>query len=371
MGGGEKYLLLAARALKDAHPDHVVELVSPVPLDSGWYERMLSLDLGGLATRSTMRRVTPFHRWANRLGQVRGIRNRVLSRQAGRATAEYDLFVAMAYVIPVRSQSRRGAVLCQFPYPLSAPDELAGFQVVVAQSEYVRGFVNRIWGRDAQVVHPPIDVPEAEPDWAGKERMVVSVGRFFAGGHTKRQEAMVDAFRALCDTGLEGWRLHLAGGVHRDAAHRGYFESVAARAEGYPVVLHPDAPYQTVQDLYRRGSIYWHAAGYGADASSDPAALEHFGMTTVEAMAHGAVPVVFAGGGSAEVVRAGEQGFLWRDPGELARQTLELIGDPAMRLRVGTAARARSRDFARPIFSRRIVEVLEPLLEPAPDSRSK
>jgi glycosyltransferase involved in cell wall biosynthesis len=362
VGGGEKYLLLAARAVKDAHPEHTVELLSPVPVDRERYETMLNLDLTGLRLSAGVRRVTPLHRWANRLRPLRGLRNRVVARQARRATAGYDLVLAMAYVIPVRSQAPRGVVLCQFPYPISSPAELVDFQLVVAQSEYVRLWVSRLWQREALVVNPPVDVPEAEPEWSAKERLVVSVGRFFAGGHTKRQDVLVEAFRRLCDDGLAGWELHLAGSVHRDAQHAGYYERVADRARGYPIVLHPDAPYAVVQDLYRRASVYWHAAGYGADQEHAPDALEHFGMTTAEAMAHGAVPVVFGAAGPAEVVRDGEDGYLWDDLDGLCRRSLELVGDARLRQSLGMAARRRSLEYARPLFMRRIVEALGPFL---------
>jgi glycosyltransferase involved in cell wall biosynthesis len=80
-------------------------------------------------------------------------------------------------------------------------------------------------------------------------------------------------------------------------------------------------------------------------------------------MAHGAVPVVFGAGGPAEVVADGRQGYLWREPGELAARTLELVADEELRLRLGAAARARSQDFARPRFTEKITALLEPLLE--------
>ena len=59
---------------------------------------------------------------------------------------------------------------------------------------------------------------------------------------------LVEAFRRLCDGGLEGWELHLAGSVHRsrpEDVH--YVERVRALAAGYPVVIHEDAPLETVR----------------------------------------------------------------------------------------------------------------------------
>src|SRR5205823_93837 len=87
------------------------------------------------------------------------------------------------------------------------------FQRVICQSEYVRGWVRRYWNVDAAVVNPPIDRPGEEPDLAGKDRLILSVGRFFSGGHSKRHDLLVDSFRTLCDGGLTGWPLARPGGA--------------------------------------------------------------------------------------------------------------------------------------------------------------
>jgi glycosyltransferase involved in cell wall biosynthesis len=357
-GGGEKYLALTASALHAAFPAHALDLIGPVPADPTRYERMLNVDLSGIGLRATNRRVTPVHRALNRAGILRPLRNRVVGGQGGRVSLGYELFVHMAYAIPVRCHAPHGVVLCQFPYPLRSAADLDGYGLVVCQSQYVRRWIGRLWDRDAIVVSPPVDVPAAEPRWSSKERLVLSVGRFIGEGHAKRQDLMVHAFRRLVAAGLEGWELHLAGAVHRDAVHAGYFERVQALARGLPVHLYPDASYSEVQDLYGRASIYWHAAGYGVDDGTDPAGMEHFGMTTAEAMAHGAVPVVFAGGGQVEVVDDGDDGFWWREMEELQERTLQLASDSALRRRLGERARAASRRFSRERFAAAIVAAL-------------
>jgi glycosyltransferase involved in cell wall biosynthesis len=287
----------------------------------------------------------------------------VLGRQASRLTGAYDLFVGMAYAIPVSCSAPRGVVLCQFPYELRSREQLAGYQLVVVQSEYVRTWVRRRWERDAVVVYPPIDAPAAEPDWQGKRRIILSVGRFIASGHNKRQDLMVESFRRLLAQGLEGWELHLVGSVHRDAMHAGYFERVQQPAHGLPVRLHPDASYLEVQDLYRRAAIYWHAAGFGVDPERNPEDLEHFGMTTAEAMAHGVVPVAIWRGGQPEVVRAGHDGYLWLEPQELEARTLELISQPGLRRRFGEAARDTARRFSTERFRASITQTLSPIVK--------
>ncbi|MBO0730773.1 MAG: glycosyltransferase, partial [Acidimicrobiaceae bacterium] len=237
------------------------------------------------------------------------------------------------------------------------------FDLVVCQSEYVRQWVARRWNRDAPVVNPPIDVPDEDPDWARKEQTILGVGRFFTTGHNKRQDVMVRVFRELCDDGLTGWTLQLAGGLQRDHPEDvAYLERVTELAKGYPVDVHTDVSGAGLRDIYERASIFWHAAGFGVDAESRPEDLEHFGMTTAEAMGYGAVPVAIGRGGQVEVVEPGISGFLWDDLTQLKAQTLRLVGSPSLRRTMGLAARERSRRFSRSAFRQNLVAALSPVL---------
>jgi glycosyltransferase involved in cell wall biosynthesis len=390
IGGGEKYLGVTAEALRDAFPNASIEIMSPVPADPQRYEAMLGLDLRGITFRSTNAKPSRLKRALASVPKLRLYRDLFVSAQAVRATADYDLLISMVYVLPAFNRARRGVILCQFPYERSVSLRRSGlmslahrlyalpyqgirrrlfgaevddFELVICQSEYVRRWIRELWDRDSEVVNPPIDVPPEEPAWAAKQRMIVSVGRFFAGGHSKRHDLMVQAFREICDEGHSDWELHLAGSVHRDrAADLDCFEHVLRLAQGYPVHIHADATLETIEDLYRSGSIYWHAAGYGANAERAPAALEHFGMTTAEAMGHGAVPIAIGRGGQVEVVHDGLDGFLWKSIEELKARTLELMGDPTLRLHMGLRAHRAVSRFSRGEFKRRMAASVEPII---------
>ena len=93
--------------------------------------------------------------------------------------------------------------------------------------------------------------------------------------------------------------------------------------------------------LYAESSIYWHAGGYGEDDALEPHRLEHFGITTVEAMAAKCVPVVIGKGGQRELIRHGEDGFLWYTTADLLGYTRMLIEQVDLCQRIGEAASRR------------------------------
>jgi len=235
---------------------------------------------------------------------------------------------------------------------------------IVANSRFTRHWIRRWWGRDADVLYPPI----TERPALAKRPIVLSVGRFFAAerGHSKKQLEMVETWRRIvADASLgpivehEGWVLHLVGGC--SPHDRPYLDAVRAAAAGLPVELHVDAPGATLDRLYREASIYWHAAGLDEDEQVHPERMEHFGITTVEAMSAGAVPLAFAAAGPLEAFRDGVEGFHFRTTDELLTHTAGLLHDPARRAALAAAAVERAAAFGQHAFRadvRRVVDSL-------------
>jgi glycosyltransferase involved in cell wall biosynthesis len=105
-------------------------------------------------------------------------------------------------------------------------------------------------------------------------------------------------------------------------------------------------------------SIYWHGAGYREDRAAHPHRFEHFGISVVEAMSTGAVPVVYGAAGPAEVVRDGVDGRHWHRPEELVGMTAALIADPEELARSSRSASTRARDFDVAVFAERLRALL-------------
>jgi len=235
--------------------------------------------------------------------------------------------------------------------PAVSMDWLDSYDVVLANSGFTRHWVKELWRRDSVVLHPPVSLRAP----GRKQRSILSVGRFIPTGlgHSKKQLELVRAFRRLVDGGVADWTLHLVGGLA--GTGREYFEAVQTEAAGYPVVLHPDASGAELAELYASASLYWHAAGLGEE---DPERLEHFGISTVEAMSAGAVPVVLGRGGLVETVRDGVDGYLFADLDELVRRTADLLADDGLRSRLSATAQRRAQDFSLPAFDERLQALL-------------
>lgn len=92
---------------------------------------------------------------------------------------------------------------------------------------------------------------------------------------------------------------------------------------------------------------------------------EPFGLATLEGMARGRPVVATAAGGSPEIIRDGVDGLLVPpdDPEALARSLDRLLADPALRRRLGEAARRRvAADFSLAAMLDRVEAVYERVL---------
>ncbi len=248
----------------------------------------------------------------------------------------------------------------RLPWLLRNPADrsfLADYPLVLANSEYTRGWIDRYWHTDSEVLFPPVKTSALQPV-TERTKTILSIGRFFAPGHghSKRQLELVQFFGELVRRGqLPGWKLHVIGGL--ESSQQSYFRSVQAAAAGLPVTLSPNAPRSLVNSELASASIFWSATGYGQDEQRTPWTMEHFGITTAEAMAGGCVPVVIDKAGQREIVRDGVDGFRWATVKELHAKTLLVAEDEALRRRLSAAAISRAESYSERAFAARWTEI--------------
>ena len=197
---------------------------------------------------------------------------------------------------------------------------------IIAISEYSRSWIKKLWKKDSKILFPPVDTSSFKA--AKKEKIILSVGRFFPEHHNKKQLEMAGAFMEMAGRHPEitgDYTLYLVGGVSQRASHLEYVEKIKAATRGHNVKVITNIEWDRLVDLFSKAHIFWHASGMGEDEEDHPERFEHFGITTVEAMAAGAVPVVINKGGQKEIINDGHNGFFFDSWQELENITLKIM----------------------------------------------
>lgn len=226
------------------------------------------------------------------------------------------------------------------------------WDLIIYNSKFTRNASLKNWPIKSEVIYPPVDIGKIKP--LKKKKYILSVGRFFGYLEEKKHQDLIKAFGKLwTNEKIKDWSLHLVGSAGE--GDKNYLEKLRKLAKGLPIKFYPNLSYDNLIRLYGESSIYWHAAGFN---EKDPIKMEHFGISTVEAMAGGCVPVVIGNGGQIEIVKHSKSGFLWEDVENLIKFTFKLICDDNIRNQMAKQARKRSENFSKQKFKERIIQTI-------------
>jgi glycosyltransferase involved in cell wall biosynthesis len=242
---------------------------------------------------------------------------------------QYDLYrqreqiggAASGLLRPLLAQLRR--------WDLAAAQRVDHF---IAISSEVRRRIRSIYGRESEVIFPPVDVDYFTPDPAqpvGDYYLVVS--RLIP---YKRIDLAVEAFGRLPQEKL------LVVGSGRD------MDALKAQA-GSNVYFLGRQPRERVRELLR-----------GCRAFLFPG-LEDFGIAPVEAMSCGRPVIAFGGGGSLDTVIPGQTGTLFGE--ESVDRLVEILATFDWRAYDPAVCRAQAKCFGAENFRRQIAEYLNRL----------
>lgn len=234
---------------------------------------------------------------------------------------------------------------------------------IFCNSKFTKSFIDKTFKMDSKVLYPPITIKKKN---VKKENIVLHVGRFRVKGVTvsgvpvgdyKKQGVMIRTFKNMVDSGLRNWKFVLS--VSIKDKDRDEFEILVKEAEGYPIEFKINKTNNELWDYYSKAKIYWHASGFGEDLNNYPEYAEHFGISTVEAMGAGAVPVVINAGGQREIVQNNVNGFLWNTTNDLIQYTNELVENNNLWQKMSKEAINRSKYFAGDRFCKELYEIIK------------
>lgn len=214
----------------------------------------------------------------------------------------------------------------------------------VCNSFYTKQVIDKTYGINSQAIYPPVDLEYFQPQT--KTNSIVSIARFSTLLHAKRQDTLIEAFSRISSQ-LPGWELILAGG----STDPEYVSRLKKQVKKLPVKVITNPTLSKIRQLLGSAKIFWSATGFEIDIARHPEKAEHFGITVVEAMSAGAVPIVTNAGGHTETVIDGQTGMLWSSLDQLTELTLKLAKDNTRLQKLATQGRERSKLFSVNIFN--------------------
>lgn len=358
--GGQRYVAKIAEILQDKYN---VTYITNKDIEIEKYKSWFNIDLSKCALKVIK---IPFHEkldeyFINESMVMFEYKNPfdVISEES----IHYDVFINANMLSKVKPLSILSFFICHFP------DRQRGrffytdqYDYFVSNGEYTASWIDKRWGiKPTHLLYPPVDMYNTQSDVSSKQKMILSVARFEIKG-SKKQIEMIKAFASLAEQFehiRNEWKFVVAGGTFPGNQ---YFQTVdeLIRKLPYNIELKPNVDYKELQELYRNAAIFWHACGLN---EKDPHLVEHFGMTTVEAIQNYCVPIVIDGGGQREIVEHGVSGYRFQTLEELKLYTMKVVHDPDLRREIAKSAYERSHNFNFEVFKKKVSQMFQEIEE--------
>jgi GT2 family glycosyltransferase/tetratricopeptide (TPR) repeat protein len=350
-GGGERYLLAAARALSR---DYRVVLCSKEVFSRARVLHVLAA-LG----------IPEFE------FDISGGFDEISAR--GREIA-VSFVMGNEIVPPVAPIAAANLFHLQFPFPWRNVgaynfELLQLYDTIIVNSEFTKKWAAK---RIAEVgVHnpPPIvtlypPIRQIKPRCTSARQPaqglhLITVGRFFTGGHSKRQDIFLDIVERARQLSTAEITAAILGSIHGDEPSRNYYMQIRLRAESmHGVEMIVDASNQEIASALRNADVYIHCAGFDVLEECSPEAMEHFGMSIVEALTAGCIPIVCGVGGPREIIEQSRCGFCYESVEEAAQLVVALMECSKRKRAVQKLNAAWIEGLVEPAFARNLLQVV-------------
>lgn len=228
---------------------------------------------------------------------------------------------------------------------------------VFCNSAFTKSYIDKTFGLNTHILYPPI-LPIQMNHSSEKKNYILNVGRFGInqqGSSYKKQDVLRDVFKTMVDNGLSDWSLVFVMNADESDGKLADFKNLC---KDYPIHVVVNPKNNELNKYYEQSKIYWHASGIGEDLHTHPDRAEHFGISTVEAMSAGCVPVVFNAGGQKEIVETNAHGYLFNTTEELMKKTTELITNKKQWKEFSEASQSRAKNFSIDTFCKNLNSII-------------
>lgn len=222
--------------------------------------------------------------------------------------------------------------------------------IVITNSQFTRSHIRKHLHVDPLVVYPGVDTAKYSPSSIGKrENIVLTISRI---EEKKGLGIITELAKRVTDA-----RFVILGLTHH--ASNDYISRLTSEARMLGVedrvLFMPNATESQKIMLLSTAKVYLHTMRF-----------EHFGISVVEGMSAGLVPVVHRSGGPWVDILSetqGQYGYAYDDITQAEAVINELLHNERIRIRVARRALSRAQSFDSNRFSSSMVKIVEMLVE--------
>jgi glycosyltransferase involved in cell wall biosynthesis len=262
------------------------------------------------------------------------------------------------------SSAKKNFVFCMYPqinlYNMNILNKLktSNYQFI-SNSKFTSTWLTK-WGIKNTVLYPYIDDIFFQSPNVKKEKIILSVGRFYKHLHSKQHETTIRIFQEMKKEikELKDYKLILVGSVKKEDQE--YFNELKKSvSKVQSIELCPNVSFDELDKLYKLATFYLHMAGYDVDENQHPEQVEHLGITPLEAMASGCITYCYNAGGPKEIIKDGENGFLFDSQEELFKKIDLGFKNKDLRNNiVSNAKKFVKENFSYNIFQKRVKQLI-------------
>jgi len=224
------------------------------------------------------------------------------------------------------------------------------FNIILTNSKYSRDAIIKYLKRDAFVLYPPVDVEKylSLSKVRDRKNIIVTVGRFIP---EKRFEALLELAKRKSNITF------IIMGTVKGRDELSYYFKIKKgiiKNRLRNVVLKINVPFKEKREILSKAKIYFHAM-----------IGEHFGVSIVEAMAAGCVPIVHKSGGSwIDIlnIKQGVHGFAYENLEEAEVLIGEIVNNESLRQEIVETNRTYVKKFSSKVFERKLHSLLSKFL---------
>lgn len=342
MGGGEKHILSILQILNESHD-----------IDIFWHE-----DLSDVIDSKLHISFKHKPRFLNTWDTVGTL-------QKFQMLGAYDIFLYVTDGSYFFSSAKKNVAFCMVPqkslYSMTPLNLLKTWNYTfISNSEYTKERLKG-WEIFSEVIYPYIDSSLLHNDViTTKKPMILSVGRFFPHLHSKRQDIAIEWFKVLKKEFdmFQNYSLILAGSVQPEDEE--YLHMLKGMANGRDdIIFKTNIAFEEMRTLYNDATFYWHLAGWRIDEKIHPEAVEHLGITPLEAMSSGCITCAYNIGGPAEIIKHDKTGYLFNNQQQLFEIMRDIQCDTEKQKKIQIEAKKYVVEhFSYEVFKKRVEEVL-------------